>query len=45
MLLVPPSDSYQYDGEKVRFTYIADQDLQMRDIVFRKTSFIWGELS
>jgi hypothetical protein len=45
MLLVPPSDSYQYDGEKVKFSYIAEQDLQMRDIVFRKTNFTWGELS
>ena len=45
MLLVPPSDSYQYDGEKVKFSYIAEQDLQMRDIIFRKTNFVWGELS
>ena len=45
ILIIPPSDSYEYDGEKVRFTYLADSDLKMRDIVLRKTNLQWGELS
>ena len=45
MMIVPPSDSYVYDGEKVRFSYIADNHLAMRDIVLRQTNFVWGELS
>ena len=45
MLIVPPSDSYVYDGEKIRFTYLNENDLQMRDITLRKTNFVWGELN
>ena len=45
MMIVPPSDSYVYDGDKVRFSYLQEPDFKMRDITLRKTNFQWGELS
>ena len=45
IILIPPSDSYVYDGDKVRFSYLQEPNFKMRDITLRKTNFQWGELS
>ena len=45
IIIIPPSDSYVYDGDKVRFSYLQEPNFKMRDITLRKTNFQWGELS
>lgn len=44
LILVPPSDGYEYTGEKISFTYEGGS-LTIDTITLKKTNMNWGSLS